>query len=1663
MKLLRNFIKGRMNKSFDERLVPPGEYVDALNVRLGSTELSEVGAVENSKGNTQLTTLSYDGLALSSQTSKPQCIGAFEDGMTETMYWFVHQPTNTSSVAPLDMIVSYNTTSQTLRYHVISTNGGLGSGTASTLNFNPAYLITGVNLVGDLLFFTDNLNPPRKINVNSSYPIPSASHIDKLKEEDISVIQRPPGFQGSEVASPTVSLVLEGEENFMLDRFISFAYRYRYLNGEYSATSLYSLPAFSPGAFAFSTSDFNNSGMENRYNGADVSFNTGSKHVTEVEIIFKLAGDSTLFVIENFNKEDQGWGDNSLRTIRFNNSKIFTTLLTSELLRLYDNVPRTAQAQTIMGNRLMYGNYVDGYNLTDSLGNALNLAYTTEGISSSITTQVVDDGPAVTNGTSYTVVCSLSQAGVNNKISFDFANSKADLKAGTTVFFTLEIAHQDLSTDSATPWTCDGWFTPTPWDGNPAETFTVAITLQQDFVNDVSAFAASTEFQNAIGTVLNVNMNPIATSGDGTSLTDRFNTYLQPPGAAYTCAPPTGVWEKDFYGRTNCVNEQGFQISVAGDVLSLELPAMRYTYNPAGSDNNVFAEYFQFDSGSVDLRSTTSIRSLHSNRDYEIGIVYMDTYGRSTTALVSRSNTVFFDPNTSNDKNQIKVTIPTVQIPPSWATNYKFVCQPSAGNYNTVYSNISYKRASDNHIFFRLEGENQTKVQTGDILTVKRDSNGAVNSFVTAAVLDIAAQSSDFLENGGSQLAGLYMEMSPRGWVVSEEESDVIAFGPIDRNSNSSNCSDNPVVDYPITLSESPYDIPSGSVIQIDWSMSRAHKNDSCAGYDYTYSNTFVADADYDSFYEWYRANLIDLTTGSENNFGGNVLSFTNISLNPSPDTGVRGPLTSCAADVVPAVDCAATRIYFKYDEIVASGDAYAPATKQLFDLGKNFINTVSVGDIVTNLVTLATASVVTVDSETLLTLFSDIFPGPSSVVKDAYKIVHVGGACPRYLTFQSELDKCRGNRSYLSAEITVTKANSLMVWETQPEAIGADVFFESSQMYKIENDLHMGGTAEQIAAGNQDQTSSAPALITTAFSNCYSFGNGVESYRILDSMSGRPFYLGERTTSVLGQDFVEADRVNDITYSGVFNDNSNLNNLNVFNLGQANYKTCDQSFGPIQVLHGMSTDILVLQEDKISYVMVGKDLLSDAGGGGALTSVPYVLGQQIARVEDFGISFNPESFAEWGQNMFFTDAKRGAVIKLIGDGRGQQLEEISSLGMESWFRDLFYDKLTTQKLGAYDPYMNEYVLTANSIQLPLVVPPIPCGVTLAYTGKNTVLSYTVDVGEAVGDVVIPINVSAGEIAVSATWNSALSSVTVTAASSPGSITISKTTPQPTTVDIVITPSEASDFDITVPCVEETLITVVSVVLTSAGNQGASIHSNFNWNDGTTTSPVDNFLVNFQATSPAYYNAQSGPRGSGIFPYDGVNLVLNTEKTGTDTFDFVIGTNTLNWLSSNTLYTNSSTDISSLINAMASITGVNNPSTGVSQATESSASIPIGNQYLYLVWDLRDYFNADLCYSAASLTDACCDCTEDCDTFTATKQHSSSAAACNDTSVNLTFKTNRAQPDDLEVGDRVYTTACTSAYWLPSGWYKVLGIGATVDYPIFVGNNGIITAIDVCR
>jgi hypothetical protein len=100
-------------------------------------------------------------------------LGAYSDGANETMYWFVHDPSFTEgATGKLDLVVSYNMRSNLLTYHVVSIQRG--NTVDTTLNFDPQYLITGVNLVDNLLFFTDDFNPPRRINVTTAYPEPVA-------------------------------------------------------------------------------------------------------------------------------------------------------------------------------------------------------------------------------------------------------------------------------------------------------------------------------------------------------------------------------------------------------------------------------------------------------------------------------------------------------------------------------------------------------------------------------------------------------------------------------------------------------------------------------------------------------------------------------------------------------------------------------------------------------------------------------------------------------------------------------------------------------------------------------------------------------------------------------------------------------------------------------------------------------------------------------------------------------------------------------------------------------------------------------------------------------------------------------------------------------------------------------------------------------------------------------------------------------------------------------------------------------------------------------------------------------------------------------------------------------------------------------------------------
>ena len=226
------------------------------------------------------------------------------------------------------MVVSYNTNTTIVTYHLISVNDGNGVNT--TLNFNEEFLFTGVDMVEDMLFFTDNYNQPRKINIKRNYDEPSgAPLVDGFIDEDILVIKKPPA------KAPEIKLVRTGgQENFLEERFICFGYRYKYADEEYSATSQFTSAAFIPNLFEFSPDNYLNEGVTNLFNTAEITFNTGGPLVIGIDLLFKDNASNVIKIIEKLTKLDQGYVDNQDVTFSFSSSKIFTILPDAEILRL---------------------------------------------------------------------------------------------------------------------------------------------------------------------------------------------------------------------------------------------------------------------------------------------------------------------------------------------------------------------------------------------------------------------------------------------------------------------------------------------------------------------------------------------------------------------------------------------------------------------------------------------------------------------------------------------------------------------------------------------------------------------------------------------------------------------------------------------------------------------------------------------------------------------------------------------------------------------------------------------------------------------------------------------------------------------------------------------------------------------------------------------------------------------------------------------------------------------------------------------------------------------------------------------------------------------------------------------------------------------------------
>ena len=460
-----SFLKGKMNKDLDNRLLPNGEYRDALNISVGKSENQSVGSLQNILGNSQLRKPTPIGSEPFETNENLVCIGYFVDNEKNRIYQFLtdYQDPNPLSInlPPVSskMKVTVYDPSNSGNPYVTLLAGGY-------LNLSITNLITGINVVENLLFWTDNRNQPRKINIDSALanpadsPNPYYTNVDQISVAKYAPFTSPiiykqsngvqtdvygasvfigktqiiinassldPNFTievGDQLICAGVTVgdsaividvyfsgllwyitvtgdyplipasspvtfykclmtktplesTVNGNDNFLTDRFVRFSYRFKFDDNELSIMAPFTQPAFIPeqkgyfingnedAAYRSTVLDW----MQNDVNAVtliidlpDIGGNIlNSYKIKAIDILYKESDSNAVKVVETIKADTIALQSptTNVYTYIYNSQKPRKTLPAADTLRVYDKIPVRALSQESAGNRIVYGNFIN--------------------------------------------------------------------------------------------------------------------------------------------------------------------------------------------------------------------------------------------------------------------------------------------------------------------------------------------------------------------------------------------------------------------------------------------------------------------------------------------------------------------------------------------------------------------------------------------------------------------------------------------------------------------------------------------------------------------------------------------------------------------------------------------------------------------------------------------------------------------------------------------------------------------------------------------------------------------------------------------------------------------------------------------------------------------------------------------------------------------------------------------------------------------------------------------------------------------------------------------------------------------------------------------------------------------------------------------------------
>lgn len=1179
------FLQGIMNKDLDERLIPTGVYVDALNITVDTSDNGNIGAAKNQLGNTNVADLS--ALSGVQNITNAKTIGAVASERDNLIYWLV-------ACDQFDAIFEYNQSNgvsvRVLQCMKISPT------IPSKLNFNQEFVVTGINYINGFLYWTDNYNPPRRINISRVKSGPNGiggyTIDDPRIDHDINVILAPP------LHSPKIKLNLNtgSQSNNIEEKFIYFSYRYKYLDNQYSAMSPFSSVAFQPKDYVLDYNIGNNKSMVNRYNEAFITVFTGNEFVKEVQVLMIDTRSLNVYIVETIKKQSQNISNNVFTTFTFSNNKTYSIITYDQVTRLFDNVPLFAKAQEFVGNRIMYGNYTQFYDI-------LNPVRMSVGYESMVNPNPGEPIQTFRSDRDYEIgLVYLDEYGRSTTTLTSQDNS---------------IYIPPTQSDKGNSLVVKIYNTPPTWATN----YRLVIKQSKESYYNLFPiyFYTKNQFRYFLIHESDRDKVPVGkyvifkSDASGPTYSNKKYKVLE-----------LKLQEEGFEGITGAQAGLYFKIKVDSPTELNSNAGVQIYWNEA----------FGYDGGA--LNSGTQETYFVENPIY-----YGDNNGNALSLAQDPSQPLVPANNVPQLANDYRITIEVVSNTEfRWTTDIT-----SSGQWNGNYTislgtPFPINIGSGSNERFYITWNSQPSV--GDIWKT------SVRSTYTSNGLSL-----NYF--GGK---GVNYQAIPRCAITLDNSSDATIYpGDIieikyneDQNPNANNITQ-------LFYANSTYQNIE------EWFV------ESGAYLDFQYvdinGNSLGAEAV--SFRRGH--NFSTSTTGnyliSDLNLGSNLIIYPNFLNYPvymiisgsqvngvtnrmSASIYVRHLTNQIIAETAP--DESDTDIYHELSRTFKIKNSFHAVRWSYADYTYVASNgKTNLGQLISGSTPSSTDEMHNFIAGEMVYVSNTLFSGTYEIlsVPDPYNIVID-------LNFPGVGPVTPGSVSYDQIDSDQTSAQSIAV-------------------IKINNPLY---------------------TINSDF-NAWSYSNGLETYRIRDDWNATTLKYSPRATSTVDGYQQKVSR-NAVCYSGILGENTGINSLNEFNLSIANFKYLDGEFGSIQKLHARDTDLVVFQENKVSSVLYGKNLLSDAVGGGQIVSIPEVLGTQVAFPGEYGISKNPESFAMWGDNIFFTDANRGAVLQMAGN----QIVEISANGMKDYFIDMMQNYGDTQKIGCYDPHNHLYTLSSNDISI---------------------------------------------------------------------------------------------------------------------------------------------------------------------------------------------------------------------------------------------------------------------------------------------------------------------------------------------------------------------------